>query len=405
MRGLVAAAWAGVAFVLVVFGALSAPAINIVIDYRYDTNNFFNTPQKRSAMEAVAQRYSEIVTTSLNAATLADNAFDPRISFTHPGNGQEWQVSAASSSASDAVFAGTNPQDLADEYRGPWSIGANELIVYAGGRPLGSSAGEAGTGTGLNFTSVFTGSNSHVNRGFRSQSELGDLPVWGGSVSFNTSRNWHFDLDAPAAPNEVDFYSIALHELGHILGLATNWNDWSENQSGASFVGPNAVAAYNADNGTMLSALSLEGGGDTHFLDNTYDARIFGGGDPNLNGTVGLFGLQDLLLEPVLTLSSAAPRFELTTVDVAALEDVGWSVVDYTPPTLPGDYDFDNDVDAADYVVWRDNLNTAGAIGSFLEWSDNYGRTSASSTAVPEPGTACFVALAAATTAVVRRRR
>src|SRR5689334_482412 len=79
-------------------------AIHIVVDYRYDTNNFFNTQQKRDALEAAAKRYSDIITTPLSAAALADNSTDPRIGFTHPGTGASFEISAAASAASDALI-------------------------------------------------------------------------------------------------------------------------------------------------------------------------------------------------------------------------------------------------------------------------------------------------------------
>src|SRR3954469_6699936 len=100
-----------------------ALAIHIVVDYRYDSNNFFNTQPKRDALESAAKRYSDIITTSLSAATLADNSTDPRIGFTHPGTGANFEVSAAVSAASDALIG--IGAAAANEYRGQWSIAAN----------------------------------------------------------------------------------------------------------------------------------------------------------------------------------------------------------------------------------------------------------------------------------------
>ncbi len=59
------------------------------------------------------------------------------------------------------------------------------------------------------------------------------------------------------------------------------------------------------------------------------------------------------------------------------------------PPTsLPGDFNGDGSVDAADYVVWRKNNGTQEGYDS---WRTNFGRTSGSGSgaladvAVPEP--------------------
>jgi uncharacterized protein (UPF0261 family) len=47
-------------------------AITIKIDYTYDTSNFFNTPQKKAAMEAVAEFYGNLVSDNLLRINPAD---------------------------------------------------------------------------------------------------------------------------------------------------------------------------------------------------------------------------------------------------------------------------------------------------------------------------------------------
>jgi len=69
---------------------------------------------------------------------------------------------------------------------------------------------------------------------------------------------------------------------------------------------------------------------------------------------------------------------------------------------LPGDYNHDGTVDAADYVVWRKN---DGSPGGYNTWRANFGMTFGSgsttsilqsSTGVPEPSTFVLILLAAA---------
>ncbi|HEX2475324.1 MAG TPA: PEP-CTERM sorting domain-containing protein [Lacipirellulaceae bacterium] len=72
---------------------------------------------------------------------------------------------------------------------------------------------------------------------------------------------------------------------------------------------------------------------------------------------------------------------------------------------LPGDYNNDGKVDAADYVVWR---KRDGSQAGYNTWRTNFGRTAGSGsaisgTAVPEPGT--FVLLAAALVGAALGRR
>jgi hypothetical protein len=54
-----------------------------------------------------------------------------------------------------------------------------------------------------------------------------DLPAWGGSLSLATdlSDPWHFDVATPAPVGILDFYRIALHEVGSLrmLGVGTAW--------------------------------------------------------------------------------------------------------------------------------------------------------------------------------------
>lgn len=73
-------------------------------------------------------------------------------------------------------------------------------------------------------------------------------------------------------------------------------------------------------------------------------------------------------------------------------------------PVLPGDFNGDGSVDAADYTTWRGGLGTTFDDEDFLVWRNNYGATSgavgsgtanAGASRVPEPGGAALFGLAA----------
>ena len=193
-------------------GALlaSAPALTIQIDYRYDTNNFFSAAgnpggatgaaQARAALRAAADRFGAIINQPLGAVSVSDDADDVRIGFNHPGTGASYQVSSANGAGTDSL-AGSPP----NEYRGAWSIPADTVILYAGGRSI-SSDGIGGTGTGLNYTSVLEDPDGIHNRGFNvGCNGCSPLPVWGGAITFNNSaaKNWHFDHTTATGPSRT----------------------------------------------------------------------------------------------------------------------------------------------------------------------------------------------------------
>ncbi len=310
---------------------VNASAINIVVDYTYDTNNFFASSESRTALEAAAARFSRIIDSSLlavgPAGTGTGTSAGWRVGFTHPGTGAGYQLSTAASAATDPFGGG------ADVY-GFGGLAADEWILFAGGRALGS-AGIGGTGTGLNTLSTFNDLNGPMHRGLIPNTPgntVNDLPVWGGGISFDSGRAWNFDLGSTSG--DLDFYSIALHEIGHALGLSTSWNQWSDFEVGSTFTGPNAVAAYNADNGTALGALNQVSATNEHFEDGTYESFIFSLGSPNTVGTVPDGTRQDLLMEPIANFGLGVERFELTNVDVGALQDLGWSVAVPVPAAV-----------------------------------------------------------------------
>jgi hypothetical protein len=86
---------------------------------------------------------------------------------------------------------------------------------------------------------------------------------------------------------------------------------------------------------------------------------------------------------------------------------------------VPGDYDGNGMVDAADYTVWRDTLGAAitpgsgadgdgdGVVGDadFQVWRDNFGQGTENSAPVPEPCTQTIALISAMTLGAVRARK
>ena len=337
---------AAIICMLVVGSWQNLDALEITVDYRFDTNNFFDSTTvsgqaARMALEAAADRYSNLITTNLAAVRMVDDDFDARIGFPHPSRNDSLRISAAASPETDAILNAGG--EVADVYLGELSLAEGEFLLFAGAQSLPFSA-IGGTGTGRNFPEVFVDPNSHLNRQFRPSGSVDNLPVWGGFVSFNQNLDWHFELDSPSSSGESDFYTVALHEIGHSFGLNTRWQEWLDQIEGTNFFGKNAVRTFNEENDANELYLELQSQNNTHWKDNEYDSEIFPGGSPNLVGTVGLDSKQDLIMEAAFSYTSEIRRFEITNLEVAALEDIGWSVIE----ALNCDHDFDTDCDVDD---------------------------------------------------------
>lgn len=324
--------------VLALLGTLASPGLEIRVDYRYDNAGFFDAPAARAAFEAAAARWSRIVDTNLLPANMryqipgTSFTVDGRIRIIHPGTGQIYTISSATDAGNDFVVDFNGP--VADEYRGSFILEEDEYVVYVGARPLsgGDVARGGPTEAGDNLTAAYIDPNGFLNRGFNSGQD--SLAVVGGFVTFNSNLDWNFDLSSGGGPGSVDLYSVALHEIGHTLGLNTlAVAEWVGKVSGNQFTGSNAVAAYNADHGTTLGSLAIvnESAWDFHWATDTYLSRIFAPGTPLLTQTVGAGNFQSLVMEPEF-FTQGANRLEVTNVDAAALVDIGWSIISEDPP-------------------------------------------------------------------------
>ncbi len=98
--------------------------------------------------------------------------------------------------------------------------------------------------------------------------------------------------------------------------------------------------------------------------------------------------------------------------------------IDVGPPTqiaglanLPGDFNFDDDVDAKDYIVWRDNAGKTLTTSSYNTWRANFGKSvvgrasgsadissGLTSQPIPEPSAALLILSSLAGLALPRRR-
>lgn len=269
--------------------------IDIVFDYTYDTGFLTGANSSRqSILEAAAAVFESRLQDELTAIT--------------------------SSGSNQATFAFLNPAtpiDALPEYVPGASVGHNQIRIYVagsysinGGISYVLGAGGLVLGTGIPGGVEATGDSTFVaNANSRGQAgALGpatsqtDVGMWGGSISFGLSEHvdWYFDPDPGTTESFTgyDFYSVALHEIGHVLGFGRS-HAFTNRISGTQFTGPEVIALT----------------GSAQALNGPSDLRHWAPGAA-YNGVL-------TAMNPVF---STGQRYPFTELDFAALKDIGWQV-------------------------------------------------------------------------------
>jgi hypothetical protein len=128
-----------------------------------------------------------------------------------------------------------------------------------------------------------------------------------GSVDSTAELNayWHFDHTTQVPAGKFDFYSVALHELMHALGVGTS-DTWDLLANGTTWLGPAAQAQNGGSGANLLS-------NDGAHLRSGYMSRSL------IDGS-----LQEAAIDPSLT---SGTRKYLTEMDLALLEDIGYRTI------------------------------------------------------------------------------
>jgi len=263
--------------------------IDIAFDYRYDTNGFFNS-QRQDVLEEAARIYEQRIDDRLTA-------IDP----------------SASSNNWTAIFG--NPATGSEVRLSNLEVAADQIIVFVGSRPLSSLAiggpgGSSASGVPAFVDDVLTRGQTGMKPNGTDDTDFG---TWGGTITFSSNVNWHSDLNAPT-PGQNDLFSVALHELGHVFGFGTSDSFSNLVNVGGQFTG---AAASDAFGGAVPLHTDR-----AHFAENTTST-------PPGTATV-----QETLMAPEITTGT---RKQITTVDWAALSDMGWEVADVAAPLDYGD--------------------------------------------------------------------
>lgn len=252
-----------------------AANVDIVFDYRYDSSGFF-TGENGSRQDVLD-----------DAASAFETRFQDNLTA----------VSSSGSNQFDISFFRPDTGDLLTIPR--FSVAANKIVVFAGAHDLDGSIAEGGPGgySGRGSAGFLDNARSRGQQGALLALET-DFGPWGGAVSFNSNSNWYFDSDVKTDepfPGQLDFYSVAMHELAHVLGFSSA-ESFDNLSSDGFFAGSSVNALYGAG-----PSLAIDG----HWAPLL---RYMG---------------QEAAMGPNI---SAGERTRFTDLDYAAMKDIGWEV-------------------------------------------------------------------------------
>ena len=177
---------------------------------------------------------------------------------------------------------------------------------------------------------------------------------------------------------------------GPFTGVGTNYFEGSvapgNSASAVSFAGDVVLGA--------TARLEIELGGTTPGTE--FDVL-------DIAGTTTLGGMLDVTLIngfmpaagdsfDILDWKSASGAFNV--LNLPALRGLEWDISGFytegvlavVAPGLPGDYNADGSVDAADYVTWRKNPDGFDGHAGYTTWRTNFGRTVGAASRTEQPG-------------------
>jgi hypothetical protein len=245
----------------------ASPGLNIAFDYKFDTKGAFGDEQKKAVLVAAAQKWSEVLLDEFGDIPAGTEVLvrDPQLP-----------------AQAGTVFTYDKPID--------------DLLVFVGYATLD---GQHGT-LGISAPSAAIGSVSDpaLRALLQQRYEGPDFEPWTGWLGFDEAEDWFVDPtpqtsdDLPGA--KIDLMSVALHELGHVLGFGTCGAFSALVQSG-TFTGQHAVAVHGGP--VPLSA------------DSRHIAKgvLSDGRKPVMDPT-----------------DSAGERSVITSLDLAILRDIGY---------------------------------------------------------------------------------
>jgi hypothetical protein len=247
------------------FGTSSG--FKIILDYRYDTAGYM-TRERRLVMRAAAASWEQFI-------------------------GSDFSPVPA-----ETTLRARDPQNPSDGgIRLTVSYPVDDVVVFVGSRTIDGLHGALGTAYS-SFT--VAGASAELANALTGRYNGNPFQPWVATITFDTADDLFADATLDTSddlPRErVDLYSVALHELGHVLGVAE-------------------CAAYKAlvSNGTFTGAktTSLYGSAVPLASDNNHISKAV-----RSNGRRVVMDESD----------AAGERSLITPLDLAVLEDLGYQL-------------------------------------------------------------------------------
>ena len=315
--------------------ATQLDALNIELDYTYDvaSDNFFGgNATAKAALEQAATDLSTFITTEFgsvsgaysgtNASTTATFRWDSI--FKDPSTNVDVTLTTPSLAANTVkIFIGVDELSGSTLGKG----GSNGVQTRLGGSGFGSEWTAALATAAENYNNGISRGAGPVINSSTGAATLGGvtapyafnvgLGMGKFSLDVDTDNNgtkdsaselndyWHFDHTTAVPNDKFDLYTVALHEILHVLGVGVS-DTWDDQYDGfVSWTGSEAIAA----NGTGSNLIDIGGG---HISGSTSSIRLSDN------------QIQEAVMTPSI---NAGERRELTELDAAFLIDLGYTTV------------------------------------------------------------------------------
>jgi FG-GAP repeat len=257
--------------------------VAVRFDYSLDTSGYFDSAERRAAMDRVAASITAGMTDNLSAIV--------------PSAGNTWQ-GRVYNVLTNSVQSIENPV-----------IGQNEMVIYvvAGGMNNGALALASGGAYASSGTQAWL--DTVRTRGQVGADNNTDYSPWGGMIAVNTNISYDFGAGAPAA-NQYDFDSVITHEMMHIFGFGLENPSFNRLISNGRYNGAAATTVY----GGSIPMQADSDGTPDHFAQGVK------------------YGGQEAIMNPAI---AAGVQKKMTALEYAALRDIGWSNASPTAPAVP----------------------------------------------------------------------